>query len=227
MSHLKRQTVPKSWPIPRKGTKYVVRPSFGTSKGVPLLILLRDMLKIAQNRKEVKRIIHQKQVLINGILARDEKSNIQLFDKVSIVDAGVGAGKNSAGAKKHYKLNLGSNGKFMIEEIGEKDANQKVAKVVNKKILRGKKVQLNLSDGRNYLSNTKCNVNDSVSVDLPNKKISKCLPLKKGAKIIVVAGKHSGERGVLKEIKTEDKIASLNINGKEVNILIKQIMVVD
>jgi small subunit ribosomal protein S4e len=216
MSHLKRQKVPKKWPIPRKGTKYVVRPSFGLSKGIPLLVLLRDMLKIAQNRKEVKRAIHLKHILVNGIPAKDEKTNIQLFDKVTIVPT-----------KTYYKLNLSGKGKFDVEKIKEVDANQKVAKIVNKKILKGKKVQLNLSDGRNYLSDLKCSVNDSVSIDFKKKKISKCLPLKEKAKIVVIAGKHSGERGTLKKIKPERKMVALSVNGKEVNILIKQIMVTD
>jgi len=41
--HLKRQQAPKNWPIFRKGTKYVVRPKFDTQKGIPLLIVLRDL----------------------------------------------------------------------------------------------------------------------------------------------------------------------------------------
>ena len=56
--HLKRQKIPKNWPIKRKGTKYLVRPNSNLTKGIPILIILRDMLKVAQNRREVKRIIH-------------------------------------------------------------------------------------------------------------------------------------------------------------------------
>ena len=59
--HLKRQEAPKNWPVFRKGTKYVVRSEFDIQKGIPILIILRDMLKIAQNRKEAKRIIHLRQ----------------------------------------------------------------------------------------------------------------------------------------------------------------------
>ena len=55
--HLKRQEVPKSWPVYRKGTKYVVKPGSALETGVPLLLVLRDMLHIAQNRKEAKRAI--------------------------------------------------------------------------------------------------------------------------------------------------------------------------
>ena len=124
-------------------------------------------------------------------------------------------------------MNLSNKGKFMLEEINESASNQKVAKIINKKMLKGKKIQLNLSDGRNFISNIKCNINDSVSIDFKNKKITKCLPLKEGAKIVVVAGKHSGERGSLIKIKKERKMASLNLDGKEIDILIKQIMVTD
>ena len=216
MSHLKRQKMPKSWPIARKGTKYVVRPSFGLKTGVPLLIVLRDMLKIAKNRKEVKIAIHEKKILINNKISKDEKESIQLFDKIGLISS-----------KKYYKMNLSDKGKFILEDIKEEDANQKIAKIINKKILKGKKVQLNLSDGRNFISDIKCKVNDSVSIDFKNKKIKKCLPLEKNAKIVVVAGKHSGKRGSLIELKPERKMAELKINNKKMNILIKHIIVTE
>ena len=216
MKHLKRQKMPKSWPIARKGTKYVVRPNFGLKTGVPLLVVLRDMLKIAKNRKEVKKAIHEKKVLINNKISRDEKDSIQLFDKISL-----------ASSKKYYKMNLSDKGKFVLEEIKEEEANQKIAKIINKKTLKGKKVQLNLGDGRNFISDIKCKVNDSVSIDFKKKKIKKCLPLEKNAKIVVIAGKHSGKRGTLIELKSERKMAELKIDSKKMNILIKQLIVTE
>ena len=46
MSYLRRQKIPKNWPLPRKGTAYVVKPSFSTNKGIPILIILRDLLNL-------------------------------------------------------------------------------------------------------------------------------------------------------------------------------------
>ncbi len=40
--YLKRQKAPKNWPITRKGTKYVVRPSFDIQRGIPILIISID-----------------------------------------------------------------------------------------------------------------------------------------------------------------------------------------
>ena len=216
MSHLKRQMIPKNWPVPRKGTKYVSRPNFALKMGMPLLIILRDMLKIAKNRKEVKRAIHEKNILINGKIIIDDKTTVQLFDKITIVPS-----------KKHYKLDLSKKGKFALDEINEKEANEKIAKIINKKILKGKKVQLNLGDGRNFISDMKCKVNDSVSINLKNRKIQKCVSLEKNAKAIVVAGKHAGERGIIMELKPKRKMVELKVKDKKMNILIKQIIVIE
>ena len=114
MSHLKRQFAPKNWPIPRKGTTFVIKPNFGLSKGIPLLIVLRDMLKIVQDRKEAKKAIYLEKIFVNGKKARDEKDGILLFDVITIIPS-----------KKHYCLSVSLNGKFELKEITEKESNNK------------------------------------------------------------------------------------------------------
>jgi small subunit ribosomal protein S4e len=214
MSHLKRHAIPKSWPIQRKGTTFVVQPNRGFSDSLPVLIILRDMLKVAQNRKEVKKMIHMKNILLNSKEIRDEKEGVMLFDIITLVPS-----------KKNYRLIVLKNEKFSMEEIKENEANTKIVKIIGKKILKGKKVQLNLSDGRNFLSDINCKIGDSFLINLKNKKIEKCLPLKENSEAIIFSGKHSGEKGKIEKINKERKIAEIN-NGKEkINVLIKQIMV--
>jgi len=215
--HLKRQEVPKSWPVYRKGTKYVIRPDSNLESGIPLLVILRDMLKIVQNRKEARRVIFLKQILMNNKIPKDEKNPVVLFDTISLIPA-----------KKNYRLDLSEKGKFELKEINESEINRKAVKVVDKKILRGKKVQLNFQDGRNILSDIKCGVNDSVLINFMEKKIEKCLPLKENSKAIVFAGKHSGKRGDIKSLDRKKKIVELETDDKEkINVLLKQIMVVE
>ena len=117
---------------------------------------------------------------------------------------------------------INETGKFSLEET--KETGSKISKVVDKKILKGKKTQLNLLDGRNYLSETKCNTNDSVSVDFESKKIIKCLPLKEKASVLVFAGKHVGSVGTVNKIT--EKMVELNLGKQNANVLIKQLMVV-
>jgi small subunit ribosomal protein S4e len=216
MAHMKRQSAPKRWPIKRKGTAFVVTPNSNTYKGIPLLIILRDMLKLCSNRKEVKKAIHEKKILVNKKEARDEKNPLLIFDTLTIIPM-----------KKSYRLILSKTGKYGLEEIKEHDAGYKVNKVIDKKTLKGKKIQINLQDGNNFVSDTKCNIGDSVLVNFKEKKIEKCIPLKENSKVVVVDGKHVGSGGIIEKLKPERKMAKLNVGGKEINVLIKQIMAVE
>lgn len=222
MSHLKRQKSPKNWPIERKGTAYLVRPNYNIEHGIPVLIAIRDMLKLAKDRKEVKHAINSRQIMLDHRPVFEDKDTIQLFDILTILPA-----KESAHSEKNYKLIIGGNKKFDLQEISNAQANNKIAKIINKKTLKGSKTQINLSDGRNFLSDIKCSVNDSVLINLKSKKLEKCLPLKQGEKAMVYAGKHAGEEGKIAEIDKENNRVKLEINNESVHILIKQIMVLE
>ena len=213
MSHIKRQSAPKEWPIPRKGSKFIVKAS---SKGIPILVLLRDFLKLARTRKEVKKAIHNKNLAVCGKLVKDEKKNVELLDTITIVSS-----------KKNYKLILSEKGKYDLEEISEKEKNQKIAKIINKKMLKEKKLQLNLSDGRNYLTEHKSKVNDSVVISFEKNKIEKFLPLKESAKVLVFDGKHAGKKGIIKKINEKLKMAEIEFDKNPLNVLIKQLMVIE
>ena len=214
--HLKRQKVPKNWPIKRKGTAFVVNPSSNIQKGVPVLIALRNILNIAQNRKEVKKAIYLKKILLNQKILNSEKRPLLLFDVLTIVPS-----------NENYRLEISEKGKFELKKISEKEAKKKFSKIVNKKILNGKKVQINLSDGTNYICNEKCLVGDSGLIDFEKNKIQKILKLEEGAKVLVIEGKHAGKYGKIQKLKLDRKMVKIKTKDKELNILIKQIMVVE
>jgi len=216
MAHLKRQKAPKNWPIYRKGTTFVVRPLTNLNKGIPILIILRDMLKTVQKRKEAKKMIHEKSVLLNNKIVKDEKNSTTLFDVITIVPL-----------KKNYRLSLSDKGKFKLEEIKESEAGKKVSKIINKKILKGKKIQLNLIDGRNFLSDMKCKTNDSVVINFKNKKIEKCLEFCEKANAVVFGGKHAGVKGKIDKIDLKHRIVELGIGKEKINVLIKHLIVVE
>ncbi len=212
-AHLKRQKVPKTWPIARKGNTFVVK---SKSKGLPLLVALRDILKLAQTKKEVKQAIHKKDILISGKVANDEKNSIELLDILTIIPA-----------KENYRLNLSKFGKYIFEKIDEKDTKTKIAKIIGKKSIKGKKTQINLFDGRNYLSKEKCEVNDSVVIDFSKSKISKVLQLKEKSNILVIGGKHAGATGKIETLVPQLKMAEINDGEKKFRVLIKQLMVIN
>jgi ribosomal protein S4E len=53
------------------------------------------------------------------------------------------------------------------------------------------------------------------------------LSLKEGANILVIEGKHSGIRGKIKKINPELKMIETEKDKEKINVLIKQIMVIE
>lgn len=206
--HQKRNEVTMKLPIPRKGTKYVARALSDLQNSVPVVIAIRDMLKMAQTTKEVKHMIHQKALKINGREVKDHRESIKLF--------------NILQADKPYLLSLTQNGKFKLEETKDKD---RLTKVRNKTLLKGKKVQVNLHDGSNVLTNDKVNTNDSLYLDF-NGKITKHVPFEKGKECIVIVGKFLGHKGKVvsldsnkAKIKLKDKETETTLNKEGVIVL--------
>ncbi|MDA3836077.1 MAG: hypothetical protein PF542_00485 [Nanoarchaeota archaeon] len=208
---MKRQEVPDNWPLARKGTTFVVK---NNSSGIPVLVVVRDIMALAQNKREVKKAIHKKDLLISGKAVNDEHKSLELYDILTIVPS-----------KKNYRLVLTEKGKYAVEEIDEKQAKTKISKIVGKKSIVGKKTQINLLDGRNYLSDVKCKVNDSVVLDLEKNTISKILPIKEKSKVLVIGGKHVGVNAKITKIMPEDKMAEVEATDKTFNVLIKHLMI--
>ena len=203
--YLKRQSAPRSWPITRKGTAYVVRPmSDLNNEGIPLLIALREMLKITRNRNEAKKVLRLGEIKVNGKIVFDERRALRLFDIITISALG-----------KSYKVSLNEKAKFELIEVNGKEAEIKVVRVINKKTLKKKKTQLNFSDGSNVISNMKCNVNDSVVIDFKGNKPEKCLELKEKARVLVIGGKHTGAYGMIDSLDKEHKMALPGLCGDQ------------
>ena len=100
--YLKRQKASNYWPIPRKGTKYLVVPSHHKKQGVPVLIILRELMKVASNRKEAREIIKKELVKLNGKIVKQENMSVVPFDIIEI-------------GNKKYELGFSESRKFIIK----------------------------------------------------------------------------------------------------------------
>lgn len=199
-NHLKRLATPKTWKIKRKGFTFVTRP---TSRGqsfafsLPLNIVLRDHLKHAKTTKEVKYILREKEILVDEQRQRDHRVAVGFLDVVRIPVL-----------KESYRLVVDYLGRLHFITIPEKEAHLKICRIVRKTVIPGKKLQLNLNDGRNILLEGKdtLHVGDSVVLDLKTKKITNHLPLQQGAFVYLIGGKHMGSLGTVKEVKEQSLI---------------------
>jgi small subunit ribosomal protein S4e len=67
--------------------------------------------------------------------------------------------------------------------------------------VKGGKLQVNLTDGRNILMDkTDVKVNDSILIEVPAQKAKQRLPLEAGAHILLMGGKHIGSVGVVQSV---------------------------
>ncbi|OGI11940.1 hypothetical protein A3K64_00510 [Candidatus Micrarchaeota archaeon RBG_16_36_9] len=192
MTRLKRLASPKWWPIERKIKKFTVSPRGPHRKdfSLPLQVLLRDSLKLAETGKESKNVIKSGEVLIDGRKIKDPKFGIGIFDLIEIPSL-----------KKSWRT-IPRNGLSLIE-IPENEKKLKICKIVDKKTLKGNKNQLNLNDGRNILTKEKYSTQDSLLIELPEQKIVDHIKFEKGSVAMVLEGRNAGKISKIKEIEKD------------------------
>jgi len=218
MAHIKKTKMPTSWPVPRKGRgkRFIAVPSHAVSQGISLLFLLRDVLKIVKTRKEARYMTLNGMVKVNNIIRKDENFPVRVFDSLNLEAANL-----------NYRLQI-INKKFSLIKISDKEAENKIVKISGKKILKGNATQMNLDDGQNVLTKEKFSIGDSVVFNSKEKKIVKILPLKEGAKVEVITGKHVGDRGELVgfEELVRGRSYLIKLNDKTVSLPYKTILVI-
>ncbi|MDY6930608.1 MAG: 30S ribosomal protein S4e [Halobacteriota archaeon] len=191
--HQKRISAPRSWAIKRKEHYWAVKPSPGphpVEYSVPLLLIIRDYLGLADTSREAKKILNEGKINVNGKVVKDHKLPVGIFDIISIPLNG-----------KHYRVLTDSRGRLKLTQISAESSKSKLCRVNNKTTVKGGKTQLNMHDGRNIISSDDIKAKDSVIISIPENDIIKRYPYQEGSYAMVMGGRHSGEIGIIKSIK--------------------------
>ena len=89
-NHLKSLAAPKTWPIPRKRFVFVTKQHPGPhtlNSSMPLSVVLRDVLKALSVAREMKKALAAGKILVNGVVRKEMKFPVGIFDTVSVPDA--------------------------------------------------------------------------------------------------------------------------------------------
>ena len=198
-SHIKRLMMPRSWPLPRKTTVWVQKPDpcgHSIEKCMPMGMILRDILGVAHNRREAKKILHSRNVMVDGKIETAVGRGVGLMDVLTV-------GENN------FRCVLDINGKLRYRPISKKQASSKTCRVMGKTTVSGGKTQLHLHDGRNLLfdSNPEYKSGDSVVISLPEQEITTHHKFEEGALAYLTGGSHIGETANVssREIKRSSK----------------------
>ena len=190
--HQKRLSMPKTWDIQRKTHKWAVKASPGPHSGlksIPLLLVIRDVMKLANSSREAKKILHDGNVLVDGVVRRDYKFPIGVFDVITIPKIGLS-----------YRVFLDAKQRLSLIKISDPEV--KLCKITDKTIVKGGNIQLNLHDGSNIVSDEySYHPSDSVILSLPERKVVKHLTYKPGSLALVIGGAHSGELATIEDIR--------------------------
>jgi small subunit ribosomal protein S4e len=200
--HQKRLSVPKSWPVARKEGTFTVKADAGPhgESGVPLVILLRDVLGYVDSTKEARYALEQGSVLVNGQPISDEERPIGMFDILAFTER-----------EEYYRVFPDEGGRLALSPIDADSAGSKLGKVVEKTQVPGGAVQLTLHDGETLLTDQSIATNDSVVVSNDGGEIVAHFEYEEGALVTAVQGSHAGDIGRIRSIDVTPGSASNNV----------------
>ena len=203
---LKRKPAPRLWPIHRKEFQWAIKPSSGPhslEKCLPLSLVLREFLGVAESRKEAKKIISQGKVCVDGKVRRKDNFPVGLMDVISMPEL-----------SSFYRV-LPSHKGLFLNPINKEEADFTLFRVEGKTTVKNGASQIALHDGSNMLTKVAdpespqeivCKTFDILKLSLPEKQVLDQLKTKKGNLAVITGGKNIGKQGRIVEIeKTEAK----------------------
>ncbi len=203
-NHQKRLSAPNAWPVSRKTETFTIKADAGPhgEDGVPLTILLRDVLGYADSRKEVTYALEREAVHINGEPARDETRPVGMFDILAFPER-----------EEYYRVFPGEGGRLALTPIDAEAAGSKLGKIVGKRQVNGGHTQINLHDGANIVVEDAADyaVGDSLVVDNDDGSVVAHFTYEEGALVTAVQGSHAGEIGRIETIDVTPGSGSNNV----------------
>jgi len=203
--HQKRLSVPKSWPVERKTETFTTAAGAGPhgKDGVPLVILLRDVLGYVDSKKEARYALNQDTVLVNGDAVSDESIPIGMFDILAFTER-----------EEYYRVFPDEGGRLALTPIDADAAGSKLGKIEDKRQVPGGETQLNLHDGRNLTveDGSEYSGGDSIVVDNESGEVVAHFPYEEGALVTAVRGQHAGDIGEVSEIQVTPGSGSNNVS---------------
>jgi len=201
--HQKRLSVPKSWPVERKTETFTVKAGAGPhgEDGVPLVVLLRDVLGYVDSRKEARYALSEDSILINGVAINDEQRPIGMFDIVAF-----------PALDEYYRVFPDEGGRLALTAIDEDAAGSRLGKIEGKQQVPGGDTQLTLHDGTNVLTDSdEYRPKDSIVIDNDDKSVVAHFPYEEGALVTAVRGNHGGKVGEIDAIDITPGSGSNNV----------------
>ncbi|MGC9209677.1 MAG: 30S ribosomal protein S4e [Acidilobus sp.] len=194
--HVKALAAPPVQRIPRKERPWTVKPSPGPhplDQSVPLLIVIRDILKFAETNREARKVIASGEVKVDGKVVKDYKWPVGIMDVVEIPKTG-----------DVFRALPDPRGTIKLVRIPKEEAQLKIVRVEGVTTVKGGHFEVHLSGGRNILVRVQDPTKpgqlpykplDSLLITLPDSSVKDHIEFKIGNLALVVWGKNMGRFG--------------------------------
>ena len=192
--HMKRLAAPRTWPLKRKVSVWVTKQSAGAHSiedSMSAVTVLRDMVGACDTAREAKRIIGNREMFVDGKAVKNPKATVGFMDVISIPKMNL-----------NYRMLITDKGKLALVPIDADEAAWEICKIMDKTVVKGGKIQLNLSGGRNILldkNDYKCG--DSLKIAFEGQAIMDHYALAAGNTVLIKEGAHSGSIKTVKEVE--------------------------
>lgn len=194
-NHMKRLNSPSGWRIAKKENTFVAKTSSGphNKNAMPMAVWLRDHTGLVLNMKEVKKVLKDRSVLVNGVVCTDSKLGVGVFDIVAIPKI-----------EKYFRILRNKKGDYVSVQISEEDAKTRLCKISDKTIVKGGKIQLNLRYGANIVVDSQeYKPKDSIVLTIAGDdrlKVVGHFVYAVGNSAMIIGGRHSGKVGRISKI---------------------------
>lgn len=169
---------------------FAPRPSTGPHKlreCLPLIVLLRNRLKYALNKREVTSIVMDRNVKVDGKVRTDSHYPSGFMDVIQLEKTG-----------EAFRLLYDTKGRFVVHRISDEEAKYKLCKV--KKMQFGARgiPFIVTHDGRTIrFPDPELRVNDTVRFNIETGKIEGVIKFESGNMAIITGGHNMGRVGVI------------------------------
>jgi len=190
IKHLKRMYAPKQWMLDKLRGRWAPKPNAGPHKlreCLPLIVMLRQRLKYALTYREVKMIVMQRLIKVDGKVRSDMFYPAGFMDVVQIEKT-----------KENFRLLYNTKGRFMLHKVAKEEASYKLCRV--KKVMRGPRgVPYAVThDGRTIrYPDPDVKAHDTIRLNLDTGKMMDHVKFETGNMVMISGGNNIGRVGTI------------------------------
>jgi len=192
--HLKRLAAPKHWMLDKLSGVWAPRPSTGPHKlreCLPLIICLRNRLKYALTGREVKMILMNRLVQVDGKYKKDPRYPAGFQDVITIPRT-----------DQNFRILYDTKGRMVLNPVNGSEASYKLCKDMKANVGQGANPYVSTHDGRTIrFPHPDIKVGDSIKFNLKEGKIVNHFKLDIGANVMCIKGRNTGRVGHLRKVE--------------------------